>query len=116
MSTAVGSDNRPINPTTIFSADTPAFYCSFQVSGFPVGTKIEAQWIYIGGDPEAEVITGKNYVAETQTAIVTSTGHGYTAAVYSSADMTGYTWPKGDYKVVINVDGQEKASTYFRVQ
>ncbi len=74
MSTGVDSNNRPVNPTTVFSTDTEGFYCSFKLSGFPVGSKLKAQWIYLGGDPEAEAITGKNYVAETQTATITKEG------------------------------------------
>jgi hypothetical protein len=117
MCTAVDSDNRPINPTTVFSADTQNLILSFRISGFPVDTKLEVQWIYIGGDPEAEALTGKNYVAETQTATVTKKGSGYTATMYSRPGIAGYeTWPTGDYKVVINVDGVEKGSTYFKIQ
>src|SRR4030042_3255773 len=73
MSTAVDTNNRPINPTTVFSVDAENLYCSFRLSGFPVGAELEAQWIYIGGDPEAAALTGTNYVAETQTAIITKT-------------------------------------------
>jgi hypothetical protein len=117
MSTSVDSNNRPVNPTTVFPIDAVGFYCSFKLSGFPVGAKLEAQWIYVGGDTEAEAITGKNYVAETQTATITTEGQGYTYTVYTRGGIAGYeNWPKGDYKVVINVDGQEKASTYFKVQ
>ena len=116
ISTAVDSDNRPVNPTTVFPIDAAGFFCSFKVSGFSVGSNLEAQWIYVGGDPEAEAVTGKNYVAETQTATITEEGQGYTSTVYSAAGIPDYTWPKGDWKVVISADGQEKASTYFKVQ
>ena len=116
MSTAVDNNSRPVNPTTVFATDADGFYCSFKLSGFPVGAKLEAQWIYVGGDPEAEAVTGKNYVAETQTATITEEGQGYTSTVYSAVGIPDYTWPKGDWKVAISVDGQEKASTYFKVQ
>jgi hypothetical protein len=116
MSTAVDSDNRPVNPTTVFPTDAAGFYCSFKVSGFPVGAQVEAQWIYVGGDPEAQAVTGENYVAETQNAIITKKGQGYTYTAYTKPPIPDYTWPKGDYQVVISVDGQEKASTYFKVQ
>ena len=116
MSTGVDSNNRPINPTTVFATDADGFYCSFKMSGFPVGAQVEAQLIYVGGDPETEAVTGKNYVADTQSAIVTAEGQGYTSTVYDKPPIPDYTWPKGDYKVVISVDGLEKASTYFKVQ
>ena len=116
MSTGVDSNNRPVNTTTVFPADAEGFYCSFKLSGFPVGAQVEAQWIYVGGDPQAEAVTGKNYVAETQKATVTKKGQGYTYTAYAQPGIPDYTWPKGDYKVVINVDGLEKASTTFKVQ
>jgi len=116
MSTGVDSNNRPVNPTTVFTIAAAGFYCSFKMSGFPVGAKVEAKWIYVGGDPEAEAVTGENYVAETQNATVTKEGQGYTYTVYAKPPIPDYTWPKGDYKVVISVDGLEKASTTFKVQ
>lgn len=116
MSSGVDSDNRPVAPTTVFSTDAAGFWVSFKMAGFPVGAKVEVQWIYVGGDPESENITGKNYVAETQTAIVQTEGQGYTYTVYAKPPMPDYKWPKGNYKVVINVDGLEKGTAYFKVQ
>jgi hypothetical protein len=119
VTTSKGLDDndRPVNPTTVFSADVQDICLSFKISGFPVGTEIQVQWIYLGGDPEAEALTGKDYVAETQTATVAKAGTGYTATVYSRPGIAGYeAWPKGDYKIVINAGGQEKATTYFKIQ
>jgi len=116
MSTGVDSNNRPVNPTTVFSIDAAGFYCSFKLSGFPVGAQVEAKWIYVGGDPDAENVTGENYVAETQNGVITKKGQGYTYNVYAKPPIPDYTWPKGDYKVVISIDGLEKASTTFKVQ
>jgi len=116
MSTGVDNNSRPINPTTVFPTDAAGFYCSFKLSGFPVGAKLEAKWIYVGGDPNAEAITGKNAVIETQPATIEKEGQGYTATVYAGPGIPDYRWPKGDYKVVISVDGMEKASTTFKVQ
>jgi hypothetical protein len=116
MSTAVDNGNRPVNPTTVFATDAAGFYCSFKLSGFPLGAKLEAQWIYLGGDPDVEPTTGKYYVAETGKATIEKEGQGYTSTVYIRPDIKDYTWPKGDYKVVISVDGLEKASTTFKVQ
>ncbi|MCJ7515231.1 MAG: hypothetical protein MUO89_04560 [Dehalococcoidia bacterium] len=116
MSKSVSADSRPIDPATVFATDTRALYLSFKVSNFPVGTNLQVEWIYLGGDPEAEALAGKNYVAETQTATITKKGEGYTYTTYSR-DVPGYeTWPKGDYKVVISADGVEKAVTYFKIQ
>jgi hypothetical protein len=116
MSTGVDSNNRPVNPTTVFAVDAQGFYCSFKLYGFPVGAKLQAQWTYLGGDPEAEAITGKNYVVDTQQATIAKEGQGYTSTVLTRPEIPDYTFPKGDYKVVISVDGLEKASTTFKLQ
>jgi hypothetical protein len=116
MSTSVDSNGRPVNPTNVFSTDGLGFYCSFKVSGFPVGAKVNVQWIYLGGDPNTENITGKNYVAATRTAEITQKGSGYTYTEFTQPGIPGYKWPEGDYKVVISVDDVEKASTTFKVQ
>ena len=110
-------DGRPVDPTNTFTTDTKDLYLSFKISGYPVGTKIEADWIYVGGDPDAELTTGKNYVAEKQTATVQKRSSGYTGTVYSRPNIPGYElWPKGDYKVVLYVDGVEKGSTTFKIE
>jgi hypothetical protein len=116
MSTDVDSNNRPVNPTNVFTTDADGFFVSFKMSGFPVGAKVEVQWIYVSGPPEVEAVTGKDYVAETQTAVVQAEGQGYTYTVYAKPPIPDYTWPEGNYKVVINVDGLEKGSAYFTVQ
>lgn len=116
MSTSVDSNGRPVNPTDVFSPDAAGLYCSFKISGFPVGAKLQVQWVYLGGDPDVEVVTGQNYIAETQTAEITKKGSGYTYTVYSHEGIPDYTWPKGNYKVIISVDDIEKASTTFTVQ
>lgn len=116
MSKSIDPESRPVEPTTVFAVDAPAFYCSFTVYNFPVGSKLEAKWIYVGGDPNAENITGKNFVVETQTATILKEGRGQTNTVYPKPPIPDYKWPKGDYKVVISVEGIEKASTYFKVE
>ncbi len=116
MSKAVDSNGRPVDITNVFSEDVTAFYCSFLLSGFPVGAVLEVKWIYVGGDVNTENVTGENYIAETQTATITKEGKGYTYTVYSSQGVPDYKWPTGEYKVVISVDGLEKATTTFRVE
>jgi len=117
MSKAVDENtSQPIDPTNVFSQNDPGFYCSFNISGFPVGAKLEVKWIYVGGDIAAENITGENYVAETQMATITKEGQGRTYTVYSAQGVKDYQWPAGNYQVVISVDGLEKATTTFSVE
>jgi hypothetical protein len=117
MAKNVGADSRPIEPTTVFAVNTRDLYLSFKVSNFPVGSVLKVDWIYLGGDPEAEALTGKNYLAESQTATITKKGTGYTYTTYSRPGIAGYeNWPKGDYKIVISADGVEKATTFFKIE
>jgi hypothetical protein len=115
-SLGVDSGSRPVDPTNVFATDAAGFWVSFKMSDFPIGAKVEVQWIYVGGDPEVETTTGKNYVADTQTATVQAEGQGYTYTVYMKPPIPDYAWPKGDWKVVINVDGLEKGTAYFKVE
>jgi hypothetical protein len=116
MTTSVDANGRPLNPTTVFSDNASAFYCSFKISGFPVGSQIKAKWILVGGNPEAVAITGPNALIEEQTGTIERKGKGYTFAVLPMPPMPDYTWPHGDYKVVISVVDQEKGSAYFKVE
>ena len=116
MTTAVDSEDRPTNPTTVFPTDADGFIVSFKISGFPVDSKVRAEWIYVGGDPEIEAQIGQNYVMETHTATITREGEGYTAAAYIRPPLEDYRWPKGDYKVVLSVGDEEKASASFKVE
>jgi hypothetical protein len=116
MATAVDQNDRPLNPTSVFATDADGFYCSFKLSGFPVGSKVRAEWIYVGGDPEVEAEIGQDYVMETQTGTIMEEGHGYTAAAYNRPPIADYRWPKGNYKVVVYVDDQEKGSASFKVE
>jgi hypothetical protein len=113
MSAAVDANDHPVQPTTVFPIDAKGFYCSFKLSGFPPGTILKAQWVYVVGEVEAEV--GKNYAFEEQTGTIGGKD-GYTSTVLELPNIPGYTWPKGEYKVVLSVDGQEKASGSFKVE
>jgi hypothetical protein len=115
MAAAVDEDGRPLSPTSVFPTDAPGFYCSFKLSGFPVGTKIKAKWVYVGGEAEGEV--GQNYAfGDEQTGTVEREGVGYTFTVLEHPGIADYKWPKGDYKVVLSVGDEEKASASFKVE
>jgi hypothetical protein len=116
MATAIAEDFRPLTPTTVFTPDAPAFLVSFKMSGFPVGAKVQAKLIYVGGDPEAEANAGKNAVFDTVNATVQKLGSAYTYTGFENPGVNNYKWPKGDYKVVITVDGLEKGSVDFKVE
>jgi hypothetical protein len=112
MATAVDSDDRPLQPTDVFTVDTEAFYCSFKLSHFPPGTEIKAEWIFMAG----QAVVGLSGHTVLQTNIGHPEGDGYTSIVLKRPDIAGVKWPKGDYKVVLSVGDEEKASASFRVE
>jgi hypothetical protein len=111
MATAVDSEDRPLQPTDVFPADTKAFYCSLRLSHFPPGTQIKAEWIYVGG--AGMVGVAANTVLQRNTG--TPEGDGYTYVVLQNPGYVA-NWPKGDYKVVFSVEDVEKASVSFKVE
>ena len=112
MATALDSNNRPLRSTSVFTVDTEAFYCSFKLSHFPPGTRIKAEWVYVGGEVVGEV--GENNVLQSNTGTIE--GDGYTSIALKRPPYPDYKWPKGDYKVVLSVGDEEKASASFKVE
>lgn len=98
--------NKPIDKTQVFTPDAPEFFCSAKLSNAPSDTEIKAEWIYVQG--EAEGVT--DYIIEEVT--VTSEGTGY---IYFSLTNDAL-WPRGEYKVVLYVDGKESLSVPFTVE
>ncbi len=114
MATAVDDDGRPLQPTSVFPIDAEGFYCSFKLSHFPPGTRIKAEWVYVGGEAEEKV--GENNVFEAHTGTIEREGVDYTSRVLQRPPTPGYTWPKGNYKVVLYVNDEEEASVFFKVE
>ncbi|MHB8084722.1 MAG: hypothetical protein ACYDHZ_02720 [Dehalococcoidia bacterium] len=108
MTTAVDDDSLPTAPVkTSFAPDTKAIYCSFKVSGVAPQDMVKASWYEVAGQ-ESTLIN------ETYT-IVQSDSSSYYLAFYLDAPNAG-RWDKGDYKVVISINGLEKLSIPFKVE
>jgi len=121
MSAAVDSRDRPVKPTSVFPTDAKKFYCSFKLSGFSPGSRIEAEWTYVGGEtgekvPESFMFQEQTgtYVIQWQTGTVGG-DEGYTS-IFLESPTSDYIWPKGDYKVILYGNNQEKASVFFKVE
>lgn len=99
--------NKPIDKTQVFTPDAPEFFCSAKLSNAPSDTEIKAEWIYVQG--EAGGVT--DYIIEEVT--VTSEGTGYIGFPLPRPDTA---WPRGAYKVVLYVDGEESLSVPFTVE
>lgn len=112
MAKAVDENDRPLQPTSVFGVDTEAFYCSLRLSHFPPGTQIKAEWILV----HAEEMVGIADNTVLTMSMGTVEGDGYTSIVLDTPDFAGVKWPKGDYKVVFSVEGEEKASASFKVE
>ena len=114
MSAAVNDDDRPLDPTDVFAADTRTIYCSFKVSNFPLGAVMSAKLLYVGG--EAQDTLGENYVLGEHVGTMEREGGGHTSIFWLRSSMINDAWPKGGYKVVLSVQGKEEASASFKVQ
>jgi len=99
MARGVDDGSRPVNPTGVFSTDAEGFFCSFKLTDAPRDTEIKAEWVYVGGEAEAQ--TGKNYTIEVLNA--TAEGTCYTSIVLPLLPIPDYEWPRGDYKVILYV-------------
>jgi len=107
MCRSVDSDMRPIDATDIFTTDTPEIFCSVKLSSAPPDTEVKAEWIYVQGELED---TG-NYLIDDYS--VTAEGTLYLGFSLTKPEAG---WPKGEYKVILYVDGKEKLSVPFTVQ
>jgi len=112
MAAAVDSNDRPLQPTSVFTVDAEAFYCSLRLSHFPLGTGIRAEWVYMGDEAAGGV--AEKQVLRVNTSTIE--GDGYTSVSLQRPPYAGVKWPKGDYKVVLYVEDEETASVSFRVE
>jgi len=107
MCRSVDSDMRPVDATDIFTTDIPEIFCSVKLSSAPPDTEVKAEWIYVQGELEGT----ENYLIDDYT--LTAEGTLYLGFSLIEPDAG---WPKGEYKVILYVDGKEKLSVPFTVQ
>ncbi len=111
MTASVDDNSKPTSAvTTVFAPDTPAIYCSFKVSGVTEEDLIKASWYYVKGEA-----AGKEN--ELLDEIYTSAQGGdeaYYLAFYKHMPAGG--WYKGNYKVVLYINDQEKLTVPFDVK
>lgn len=105
MCTGVDADSEPLDSVNVFSVDTPEIFCSVKLSNAPSDTLVKAEWIYVEGEAGLTDYFLDDYE-------LTADGTRYLSF---SLTYTG-EWPRGDYKVVLYVDGKEKSSVPFTVE
>ena len=98
---------QPIEAASVFTSDTPVIYCTVKLSNAPSDTEIKAEWIYVEG--EAEEMT--NYLIDEDISIAEGTQY---LSFSEARPETG--WPRGEYKVVLYIDGKESLSVPFTVE
>jgi hypothetical protein len=107
MCQSVDKDMRPLNAADVFTTDTPEIFCSVKLSNAPADTEVKAELIYVKGELEGvtnHLITDYSLTAD---------GTRYLSFSVIKPDAG---WPKGEYNVVLYVDGKEKLSVPFTVQ
>jgi hypothetical protein len=107
MCRSVDSDMRPIDATDIFATDIPEIFCSVKLSSAPPDTEVKAEWIYVQGELEGT----ENFLIDDYS--LTAEGTLYLGFSLTKPEAG---WPKGEYKVILYVDGKEKLSVPFTVQ
>jgi hypothetical protein len=130
MSTAVDQHDRPLQPASVFPADTKKLYCSFKLSGFPADSKIRAEWLYSMEMTGVQSSENSSSLGQPLTSMIqqqtgTISGDGYTSisiepflnlGMFSSDNTTSRAWVVGNYKVVLYVGDVEKGSISFEIK
>ena len=109
MAPDVNAEKQPVNPTDVFTADTPEIFCSFNLSNAPSGTHLNAEWVYIQGENAT--------LANTIIATWKTTTEGTRYLEISLSPPGGWSgWYTGEYQVVLYIDGEEQTSVPFTVE
>ena len=107
MALGVDANNKPVDPTTVFSTEIPEIFCSAKLSNAPDDTEINSSWIYVKGEladlTDYEI---GNYTLTT----------GGTQYIQFSLTKPDNGWPRGNYKLVLSIDGKEVETLEFTVE
>jgi hypothetical protein len=106
MCLGTDAETKPVNPTDEFGVTTTEIFCSVRLSNAPDDTEVLSEWVYLKG--ELEGVT--NYVIDSFA--ITTEGTRYLEFSMTSPDDG---WPKGEYKVVLYIDGKEEVAVPFMV-
>ena len=108
MALGVTDDNKPVNATTVFSPDTEEIFCSVKLSNAPDHTEVTSVWVYVGGAVEGLT----NYEIDSYSTATEGTSY----INFSLPRAADTDFPKGDYKLVLYVDGKESVALPFTVR
>lgn len=98
---------KPIEKTATFGVDAPEIFLSAKFSNAPSDTEIMAEWVYVEG--EAEDL--RDYLIDAVSIYVAGTDY-----LSFSLSMPEQGWPRGQYEVILYIDGEEVETVSFTVQ
>ena len=101
----MASDKDDTEQTTVYAADTPAFFCYFDLNNSPDSTVVKGTWTLVSGE-------GYESNSEIDSAEITGGSNTY----YFSLDRSGDSWPVGKYKIDLYIDGKLVQTVEFEVQ
>lgn len=107
MALGVDAMSRPVDPTGVFSSDTPEIYCSVLVSNAPAGTQILSEWYYVSGEWQ-----GASNVLVGEVPLVLE-GTRYASL---SLIIPDEGWPAGQYQVKLYLNGALQEAVPFSVE
>lgn len=107
MALGVDGDSKPVDATDTFSVDTPEIFCSVRLNNAPADTEIGSEWIYVSGELEG--------VTDFQIDSMSLTSDG-TRYIQFSLTRPDTDWPRGDYNLILYIDGKEELSLPFSVR
>ena len=107
MALGVDAMSRPVDPTGVFSSDTPEIYCSVLISDAPAGTQVLSEWYYVSGEWQG----ASNVLVGEVPLIVEGTRYASLSLIIPDEG-----WPAGQYQVKLYLNGALQEAVPFSVE
>lgn len=101
----MATDESDTTQTTVYSPDTPTFYCFYDLNNAPDDTVVKGVWT---------LVSAEGYEANSviDSAEITGSDDSY----YFSLDRAAESWPVGQYKIDLYINGNLVETVEFQVQ
>lgn len=104
----VDSENRPINPTTVFPPNAEHIYCSVLTKALPSSMHARFDWYYLYGP---DLPNTNDLFATGETTLDEEAGR-----TWFRLNRPEGGFPRGEYAFILYLDGQEEVYLEFTVQ
>ena len=101
----MATDENDTTQTTVYSPDTPTFYCFYDLNNASEDTVVRGVWTLVSAE-------GYDENSEIDSAEITGSDDSY----YFSLDRAADTWPVGQYKIDLYINGNLVETVEFQVQ